>query len=86
MLVKSLDERYIDEIIQNYIWASMTTNYSLGLILPLNSTFYIQPDLSNQILKGKSFEFLKWKFMTSLEAQLCRVIFLWTLSYESMFC
>ncbi|XP_052575859.1 voltage-dependent calcium channel subunit alpha-2/delta-2 isoform X11 [Peromyscus californicus insignis] len=65
-LVKSLDERYIDEVIRNYTWVPIrSTNYSLGLVLPPYSTFYLQANLSDQILqvklpisKLKDFEFL----------------------------
>uniref|UniRef100_A0A2K6GXX3 Calcium voltage-gated channel auxiliary subunit alpha2delta 2 n=1 Tax=Propithecus coquereli TaxID=379532 RepID=A0A2K6GXX3_PROCO len=62
-LVKSLDERYIDEVIRNYTWVPIrSTNYSLGLVLPPYSTFYLQANLSDQILQVKckwpDFEFL----------------------------
>uniref|UniRef100_A0A8C5VY88 Calcium voltage-gated channel auxiliary subunit alpha2delta 2 n=1 Tax=Microcebus murinus TaxID=30608 RepID=A0A8C5VY88_MICMU len=58
-LVKSLDERYIDEVIRNYTWVPIrSTNYSLGLVLPPYSTFYLQANLSDQILQVKYFEFL----------------------------
>jgi hypothetical protein len=29
---------------------------------------------------------LKWKFLVSLEIQLCNVMFFWELSYERMLC
>ncbi|XP_013363043.1 PREDICTED: voltage-dependent calcium channel subunit alpha-2/delta-2 isoform X2 [Chinchilla lanigera] len=58
-LVKSLDERYIDEVTRNYTWVPIrSTNYSLGLVLPPYSTFYLQANLSDQILQVKYFEFL----------------------------
>uniref|UniRef100_F6U8C6 Calcium voltage-gated channel auxiliary subunit alpha2delta 2 n=1 Tax=Ornithorhynchus anatinus TaxID=9258 RepID=F6U8C6_ORNAN len=58
-LIKSLDERYIDEVIRNYTWAPIkSTNYSLGLVLPPYSTYYIRANLSDQILQVKYFEFL----------------------------
>ncbi|XP_072642204.1 voltage-dependent calcium channel subunit alpha-2/delta-2 isoform X1 [Canis lupus baileyi] len=65
-LVKSLDERYVDEVVRNYTWVPIrSTNYSLGLVLPPYSTFYLQANLSDQILqvklpisKLKDFEFL----------------------------
>ncbi|XP_044906478.1 voltage-dependent calcium channel subunit alpha-2/delta-2 isoform X12 [Felis catus] len=65
-LVKSLDERYVDEVMRNYTWVPIrSTNYSLGLVLPPYSTFYLQANLSDQILqvklpisKLKDFEFL----------------------------
>uniref|UniRef100_H0W7I3 Calcium voltage-gated channel auxiliary subunit alpha2delta 2 n=1 Tax=Cavia porcellus TaxID=10141 RepID=H0W7I3_CAVPO len=53
-LVKSLDERYIDEVTRNYTWVPIrSTNYSLGLVLPPYSTFYLQANLSDQILQVK---------------------------------
>uniref|UniRef100_A0A8C4LZW1 Calcium voltage-gated channel auxiliary subunit alpha2delta 2 n=1 Tax=Equus asinus asinus TaxID=83772 RepID=A0A8C4LZW1_EQUAS len=53
-LVKSLDERYIDEVMRNYTWVPIrSTNYSLGLVLPPYSTFYLQANLSDQILQVK---------------------------------
>ncbi|XP_039403110.1 voltage-dependent calcium channel subunit alpha-2/delta-2 isoform X3 [Mauremys reevesii] len=58
-LIKSLDERYIDEVIRTYTWAPIkSTNYSLGLALPPYSTYYIRANLSDQILQVKYFEFL----------------------------
>ncbi|CAK6435870.1 unnamed protein product [Pipistrellus nathusii] len=58
-LVKSLDERYIDQVMRNYTWVPIrSTNYSLGLVLPPYSTFYLQANLSDQILQVKYFEFL----------------------------
>uniref|UniRef100_A0A8C0SMY5 Calcium voltage-gated channel auxiliary subunit alpha2delta 2 n=1 Tax=Canis lupus familiaris TaxID=9615 RepID=A0A8C0SMY5_CANLF len=58
-LVKSLDERYVDEVVRNYTWVPIrSTNYSLGLVLPPYSTFYLQANLSDQILQVKYFEFL----------------------------
>nr|XP_036850258.1 voltage-dependent calcium channel subunit alpha-2/delta-2 isoform X2 [Manis javanica] len=58
-LVRSLDERYIDEVLRSYTWAPIqSTNYSLGLVLPPYSTFYLQANLSDQILQVKYFEFL----------------------------
>uniref|UniRef100_A0A8C0L913 Calcium voltage-gated channel auxiliary subunit alpha2delta 2 n=1 Tax=Canis lupus dingo TaxID=286419 RepID=A0A8C0L913_CANLU len=53
-LVKSLDERYVDEVVRNYTWVPIrSTNYSLGLVLPPYSTFYLQANLSDQILQVK---------------------------------
>ncbi|XP_040424529.1 voltage-dependent calcium channel subunit alpha-2/delta-2 isoform X2 [Cygnus olor] len=65
-LIKSLDEQYIDEVFRTYTWAPIkSTNYSLGLVLPPYSTYYIQANLSDQILqvklpniKMKDFEYL----------------------------
>ncbi|XP_054833437.1 voltage-dependent calcium channel subunit alpha-2/delta-2 [Eublepharis macularius] len=65
-LIKSQDERYIDEVYRTYTWAPIkSTNYSLGLVLPPYSTYYIQANLSDQILqvklpisKVKDFEYL----------------------------
>nr|XP_025045283.1 voltage-dependent calcium channel subunit alpha-2/delta-2 [Pelodiscus sinensis] len=53
-LIKSLDERYIDEVVRTYTWAPIkSTNYSLGLALPPYSTYYIRANLSDQILQVK---------------------------------
>ncbi|XP_019360729.1 PREDICTED: voltage-dependent calcium channel subunit alpha-2/delta-2 isoform X2 [Gavialis gangeticus] len=58
-VIKSLDERYIDEVFRTYTWAPIkSTNYSLGLVLPPYSIYYIQANLSDQILQVKYFEFL----------------------------
>ncbi|XP_072845920.1 voltage-dependent calcium channel subunit alpha-2/delta-2 isoform X2 [Pogona vitticeps] len=58
-LVKSQDERYIDKVHRTYTWAPIkSTNYSLGLVLPRYSTFYIRANLSDQILQVKYFEYL----------------------------
>ncbi|XP_068109102.1 voltage-dependent calcium channel subunit alpha-2/delta-2 isoform X2 [Hyperolius riggenbachi] len=65
-LVKSLDERYIDETDRTYTYAPIhSTNYSLGLVLPLYSSYYLRANLSDQILqvqypnkKTKDFESL----------------------------
>ncbi|KAM4652388.1 voltage-dependent calcium channel subunit alpha-2/delta-2 isoform 2-T2 [Discoglossus pictus] len=58
-LVKSLDERYIDEVGRTYTWAPIhSTNYSLGLVLPLYSSYYLRANLSDQILQVQYFESL----------------------------
>ncbi|XP_075429762.1 voltage-dependent calcium channel subunit alpha-2/delta-2 [Ascaphus truei] len=65
-LVKSLDERYIDEAGRTYTWAPIkSTNYSLGVVLPQYSSYYLRANLSDQILqvqfpnkKKKDFESL----------------------------
>ncbi|KAM3914780.1 voltage-dependent calcium channel subunit alpha-2/delta-2 isoform 5-T5 [Leptodactylus fuscus] len=65
-LVKSLDERYIDEVERTYTYGPIhSTNYSLGLVLPLYSSYYLRANLSDQILqvqypnkKTKDFESL----------------------------
>uniref|UniRef100_A0A8D0EKK8 Calcium voltage-gated channel auxiliary subunit alpha2delta 2 n=1 Tax=Strix occidentalis caurina TaxID=311401 RepID=A0A8D0EKK8_STROC len=44
--------QYIDEVFRTYTWAPIkSTNYSLGLVLPPYSTYYIQANLSDQILQ-----------------------------------
>ncbi|KAM8931067.1 voltage-dependent calcium channel subunit alpha-2/delta-2 isoform 2-T2 [Pelodytes ibericus] len=56
-LLKSLDERYIDEAERTYTWAPIhSTNYSLGLVLPLYSSFYLRANLSDQILQVQFFK------------------------------
>ncbi|XP_072276479.1 voltage-dependent calcium channel subunit alpha-2/delta-2 isoform X3 [Pyxicephalus adspersus] len=58
-LVKSLDERYIDEADRTYTYAPIhSTNYSLGLVLPLYSSYYLRANLSDQILQVQYFESL----------------------------
>ncbi|KAA0715147.1 Voltage-dependent calcium channel subunit alpha-2/delta-1 [Triplophysa tibetana] len=49
-LVKSQDERYIDQGIRTYTWAPVTgTDYSLALVLPEYNLHYIQANLGNTI-------------------------------------
>ncbi|XP_052456245.1 voltage-dependent calcium channel subunit alpha-2/delta-2-like isoform X1 [Carassius gibelio] len=51
-LVKSVDERYIDEVQRTYIWSPVEgTDYSLGLVLPSYSELHIKANLSDQILQ-----------------------------------
>ncbi|XP_062842864.1 voltage-dependent calcium channel subunit alpha-2/delta-2-like isoform X3 [Trichomycterus rosablanca] len=51
-LVKSMDERYIDEAVRTYTWTPINdTDYSLGLVLPTYSEYYIQADLSDVMLQ-----------------------------------
>lgn len=51
-LIKSADERYIDEALRTYIWAPVKgTDYSLGLVLPTYSENHIKANLSDQILQ-----------------------------------
>uniref|UniRef100_A0A8C1XTK4 Calcium channel, voltage-dependent, alpha 2/delta subunit 2b n=1 Tax=Cyprinus carpio TaxID=7962 RepID=A0A8C1XTK4_CYPCA len=51
-LIKSMDERYIDEVTRMYSWTAINdTDYSLGLVLPPYSEYYIQADLSDVMLQ-----------------------------------
>ncbi|XP_030586320.1 voltage-dependent calcium channel subunit alpha-2/delta-2a isoform X1 [Archocentrus centrarchus] len=51
-LIKSVDERYIDEAIRTYTWTPVEgTDYSLGLVLPTYSENHIKANLSDQILQ-----------------------------------
>ncbi|XP_061583320.1 voltage-dependent calcium channel subunit alpha-2/delta-2a isoform X2 [Cololabis saira] len=51
-LVKSVDERYIDEAMRTYTWTPVNgTDYSLGLVLPTYSENHIKANLSDQILQ-----------------------------------
>uniref|UniRef100_A0A8C6P5X4 Calcium channel, voltage-dependent, alpha 2/delta subunit 2a n=1 Tax=Nothobranchius furzeri TaxID=105023 RepID=A0A8C6P5X4_NOTFU len=51
-LIKSVDERYIDESIRTYTWTPVEgTDYSLGLVLPTYSENHIKANLSDQILQ-----------------------------------
>uniref|UniRef100_A0A3Q3DQE9 Calcium channel, voltage-dependent, alpha 2/delta subunit 2a n=1 Tax=Hippocampus comes TaxID=109280 RepID=A0A3Q3DQE9_HIPCM len=58
-LIKSVDERYIDEAIRTYTWTPVEgTDYSLGLVLPTYSESHIKANLSDQILQVQYFESL----------------------------
>ncbi|KAM9758046.1 voltage-dependent calcium channel subunit alpha-2/delta-2a isoform 5-T5 [Menidia menidia] len=51
-LIKSVDERYIDESMRTYTWTPVDgTDYSLGLVLPTYSENHIKANLSDQILQ-----------------------------------
>ncbi|XP_033482891.1 voltage-dependent calcium channel subunit alpha-2/delta-2a isoform X1 [Epinephelus lanceolatus] len=51
-LIKSVDERYIDEAMRTYTWTPVDgTDYSLGLVLPTYSENHIKANLSDQILQ-----------------------------------
>ncbi|XP_045561217.1 voltage-dependent calcium channel subunit alpha-2/delta-2 isoform X3 [Salmo salar] len=51
-LIKSVDERYIDEAMRTYTWTLVEgTDYSLGLVLPTYSENHIKANLSDQILQ-----------------------------------
>ncbi|XP_031680684.1 voltage-dependent calcium channel subunit alpha-2/delta-2 isoform X2 [Oncorhynchus kisutch] len=58
-LIKSVDERYIDEAMRTYSWTPVEgTDYSLGLVLPTYSENHIKANLSDQILQVQYFESL----------------------------
>ncbi|XP_069792987.1 voltage-dependent calcium channel subunit alpha-2/delta-2-like isoform X2 [Narcine bancroftii] len=58
-LTKSLDERYIDEVDRTYTWTPIqSSDYSLALVLPLYSKYYIHAKLDDQILQAQYFESL----------------------------
>ncbi|KAM6980087.1 voltage-dependent calcium channel subunit alpha-2/delta-2a [Aplochiton taeniatus] len=58
-LIKSIDERYIDEASRTYTWTQVEgTDYSLGLVLPTYSENHIKANLSDQILQVQYFESL----------------------------
>ncbi|XP_072308629.1 voltage-dependent calcium channel subunit alpha-2/delta-2a [Eucyclogobius newberryi] len=58
-LIKSIDERYIDESLRTYTWTPVEgTDYSLGLVLPTYSENHIKANLSDQILQVQYFESL----------------------------
>uniref|UniRef100_A0AAY4A1J2 VWFA domain-containing protein n=1 Tax=Denticeps clupeoides TaxID=299321 RepID=A0AAY4A1J2_9TELE len=51
-LIKSIDERYIDEAIRTYTWTPINdTDYGLGLVLPSYNEYYIQADLRDVMLQ-----------------------------------
>ncbi|KAL7837052.1 hypothetical protein SRHO_G00267630 [Serrasalmus rhombeus] len=65
-LVKSMDERYIDEAVRTYAWTPINdTDYSLGLVLPQHSEYYIQADLSDVMLQ---LQYLQSLLPTSFES------------------
>ncbi|XP_016526358.1 voltage-dependent calcium channel subunit alpha-2/delta-2a isoform X5 [Poecilia formosa] len=58
-LIKSVDERYIDEAMRTYTWTPVEgTNYSLGLVLPTYSENHVKANLSDQILQVQ-FSYIK---------------------------
>ncbi|XP_032892765.1 voltage-dependent calcium channel subunit alpha-2/delta-2 isoform X2 [Amblyraja radiata] len=58
-LTKSLDERYIDEVDRTYTWTPIqSADYSLALVLPPYSKYYIHAKLDDQILQAQYFESL----------------------------
>ncbi|XP_067855150.1 voltage-dependent calcium channel subunit alpha-2/delta-2a isoform X2 [Heptranchias perlo] len=58
-LIKSLDERYIDEVFRTYTWTPVkSSDYSLALVLPPYSKYYIHAKLDDQILQAQYFESL----------------------------
>ncbi|KAL2090941.1 hypothetical protein ACEWY4_013204 [Coilia grayii] len=58
-LIKSIDERYIDEAMRTYIWTPVDgTDYSLGLVMPTYTESHIRANLSDQILQVQYFESL----------------------------
>ncbi|XP_061074926.1 voltage-dependent calcium channel subunit alpha-2/delta-2-like [Conger conger] len=51
-LIKSIDQRYIDQAVRTYCWAPINgTDYSLGLVIPSYSEYYIQANLSDVMLQ-----------------------------------
>uniref|UniRef100_A0A674MJ91 Calcium channel, voltage-dependent, alpha 2/delta subunit 2a n=1 Tax=Takifugu rubripes TaxID=31033 RepID=A0A674MJ91_TAKRU len=72
-LIKSVDERYIDEAMRTYTWTPVEgTDYSLGLVLPTYSENHIKANLMRWFCKcGMTagylfiylFPFLKWLFL-----------------------
>uniref|UniRef100_A0A8C5HLJ3 VWFA domain-containing protein n=1 Tax=Gouania willdenowi TaxID=441366 RepID=A0A8C5HLJ3_GOUWI len=55
-LIKSVDERYIDEALRTYTWTPVDgTDYSLGLVLPTYSENHIKANLSDQILQVREY-------------------------------
>ncbi|XP_029286552.1 LOW QUALITY PROTEIN: voltage-dependent calcium channel subunit alpha-2/delta-2a [Cottoperca gobio] len=64
-LIKSVDERYIDEAMRTYTWTPVDgTDYSLGLVLPTYSENHIKANLSDQILQ------VQWPYNKDFESLL----------------
>ncbi|KAL4630680.1 voltage-dependent calcium channel subunit alpha-2/delta-2-like isoform X1 [Arapaima gigas] len=58
-LVKSTDERYIDEARRIYTWTPINgTDYSLGLVLPTYNEYYLRADLNDEMLQLQYLESL----------------------------
>uniref|UniRef100_A0A8C1PV62 Calcium channel, voltage-dependent, alpha 2/delta subunit 2b n=1 Tax=Cyprinus carpio TaxID=7962 RepID=A0A8C1PV62_CYPCA len=74
-LIKSMDERYIDEVTRMYSWTAINdTDYSLGLVLPPYSEYYIQADLSDVMLQ------LQFSAAELILCVLCRCMVILSLS------
>ncbi|XP_053108701.1 voltage-dependent calcium channel subunit alpha-2/delta-1 isoform X3 [Hemicordylus capensis] len=59
-LVKSQDERYIDKGNRTYTWTAVNgTDYSLALVLPSYSFYYIKANLNEALIQAKFTETLK---------------------------
>ncbi|XP_064417335.1 voltage-dependent calcium channel subunit alpha-2/delta-1 isoform X2 [Latimeria chalumnae] len=59
-LVKSQDERYIDRGNRTYTWTAVnSTDYSLALVLPSYSLYYIKAKIEDTITQAKYSETLK---------------------------
>ncbi|KAH0616458.1 hypothetical protein JD844_027565 [Phrynosoma platyrhinos] len=59
-LVKSQDERYIDKGNRTYTWTAVNgTDYSLALVLPSYSFYYIKANLNEALLQARFTETLK---------------------------
>ncbi|XP_072856830.1 voltage-dependent calcium channel subunit alpha-2/delta-1 isoform X1 [Pogona vitticeps] len=59
-LVKSQDERYIDKGNRTYTWTAVNgTDYSLALVLPSYSFYYIKAALNEPLIQAKFTETLK---------------------------
>uniref|UniRef100_A0A8C2ES17 Calcium channel, voltage-dependent, alpha 2/delta subunit 2b n=1 Tax=Cyprinus carpio TaxID=7962 RepID=A0A8C2ES17_CYPCA len=70
--------RYIDEVTRMYSWTAINdTDYSLGLVLPPYSEYYIQADLSDVMLQLRQSLVIYWiKWIEMLIRNLCRYGFL----------
>ncbi|XP_044279354.1 voltage-dependent calcium channel subunit alpha-2/delta-1 isoform X3 [Varanus komodoensis] len=59
-LVKSQDERYIDKGNRTYTWTAVNgTDYSLALVLPSYSFYYIKATINEALIQAKFAETLK---------------------------
>ncbi|KAK7915976.1 hypothetical protein WMY93_011737 [Mugilogobius chulae] len=69
-LIKSVDERYIDESLRTYTWTPVEgTDYSLGLVLPTYSENHIKANLSDQILQVQYFKDFESLLPNSFESE-----------------
>ncbi|XP_044136059.1 voltage-dependent calcium channel subunit alpha-2/delta-1 isoform X11 [Bufo gargarizans] len=68
-LVKSQDERYIDKANRTYTWGPVNgTDYSLALVLPSYSFYYIKAKLEETITQAKYSETLKPEYFEDVGA------------------
>ena len=66
-------------ILSKNVWFNRDDHYQLNNCLFFNV-------VSCKAMRNRRYTLVKWKFLVSLETQLCHVIFFWKLSCERMLC